>query len=75
MQAADNFRNLVEVPVMFYPLCTAVLATQSASPALAIDAWLLVALHFAHNVILCTYNKVRHRFAAVIASALMLLVL
>ena len=75
VQSADNFRNLFEVPVLFYALCATVLATQSASPALAIGAWLFVALRIAHSVIHCTYNKVMHRFAAFIASTLVLLIL
>ena len=75
VQSADNFRNLFEVPVLFYALCATVLATQLASPALAIGAWLFVALRVAHSVIHCTYNKVMHRFATFIASMLVLAVL
>ena len=75
VQSADNFRNLFEVPVLFYALCATVLATQSASIPLAIGAWLFVALRAAHSVIHCTYNKVMHRFAAFVASTLVLLIL
>ena len=72
VQSADNFRNLFEVPVLFYALCATVLATQFASIPLAIGAWLFVALRAAHSVIHCTYNKVMHRFAMFAASTLLL---
>ena len=72
VQSADNFRNLFEVPVLFYALCATVLATQSASAPLAAGAWLFVALRAAHSVIHCTYNKVMHRFAMFAASTLLL---
>ena len=75
VQSADNFRNLFEVPVLFYALCATVLATQSASIPLAIGAWLFVALRAAHSTIHCTYNKVVHRFAMFAASTLLLAVL
>ena len=70
VQAADNFRNLFEVPILFYALCATVLATQSASLTLAVGAWLFVALRAVHSYIQCTYNKVMHRFAVFIASFL-----
>ena len=72
VQSADNFRNLFEVPVLFYALCATVLATQSASAPLAVGAWLFVVLRAAHSVIHCTYNKVMHRFAMFAASTLLL---
>ena len=45
------------------------------SIALAIGAWLFVALRVAHSVIHCTYNKVTRRFAIFIARMLVLAVL
>ena len=61
-RAADNFRNLFELPVLFY--LAVVVAAQAGlvtTTVLAL-AWLFVALRVAHSWIQCTYNKVMHRF-------------
>lgn len=65
--AADNFRNLFELPVLFYlALVVAAQTGQVTLPTLAL-AWLFVALRLVHSVIHCTYNKVIHRFYAYVA--------
>jgi len=68
VQAADNFRNLFEVPVLFYALCALALATSHTPAWLVSGAWSYIALRFLHSVIHCTYNKVMHRLAAFLAS-------
>lgn len=70
--ASDNFRNLFEVPVLFYVLCVAVTATGMAGPALVIAGWAFVALRALHSFIHVTYNRVMHRFAVYAASTLLL---
>jgi hypothetical protein len=72
VQAADNFKNLFEVPVLFYALvCLA--ATTHATPAwLTVGCWAFVLLRTAHSVIHCTYNRVMHRLAAFGSSFLLL---
>ena len=63
-RAADNFRNLFEMPVLFYAaLAVAVLSAQVNAVTLGL-AWAFVALRVAHSAIHCTYNKVMHRFYA-----------
>ena len=62
VQAADNFKNLFEVPVLFYALCAVALASSHVPAWLAFGAWLFVVLRVTHSVIHCTYNKVMHRF-------------
>lgn len=62
VQAADNFRNLFEVPVLFYTLCAVALALQHVPSWLVAGAWLFVSSRVAHSFIHCTYNKVMHRF-------------
>ncbi|GHA70757.1 MAPEG family protein [Cognatilysobacter bugurensis] len=65
-RVADNFRNLFELPVLFY-LATVVAAMAGlVTPTLLAIAWAFVALRIAHSVIHCTYNKVMHRFYAYI---------
>ena len=64
VQAADNFRNLFEVPVLFYALMAMAVTSAHVPPWLVIGAWFFVALRFVHSAIHCTYNTVMHRFAA-----------
>lgn len=69
-RAADNFRNLFELPVLFY-LALAVAAHTTQADALVLGlAWLFVGLRVAHSWIQCTYNKVMHRFYAYLAGGL-----
>ena len=73
--AADNFRNLFELPVLFYfALATAALTNQVTAVTLAL-AWAFVVLRVAHSVIHCTYNKVMHRFQVYLLGAAVLLLL
>jgi hypothetical protein len=68
IQVADNFRNLFEVPVLFYALAAVALATGFVPGWLVGCAWVFVALRLLHTLIHCTYNKVYHRLAAFLAS-------
>lgn len=68
-RAADNFRNLFEMPVLFYLALIVAALGGVVSPVLLALAWLFVALRVAHSAIHCTYNKVMHRFAVYMAGA------
>lgn len=70
--AADNFRNLFEVPVLFYALCIAIVATGGSTRALVAAAWAYVALRALHSLIHVTYNRVVHRFLVYVTSTLLL---
>jgi hypothetical protein len=71
-RAADNFRNLFELPVLFYlALVVAALTAQTGTPVLVL-AWLFVALRVVHSAIHCGYNKVMHRFQAYLAGGMVL---
>ncbi len=72
---ADNFRNLFEMPVLFYlALVVAALTAQVSSLVLGL-AWAYVAARVVHSVIHCSYNKVMHRFRAYALSVFVLLAL
>lgn len=71
-RASDNFRNLFELPVLFYAALSAAALTGQATPAVLSLAWLFVALRVLHSLIQCGYNKVMHRFWVYIAGALAL---
>ena len=75
VQASDNFKNLFEVPVLFYALCAVLASTQDVSPFFVIGAWLYVALRYIHSFIHLTYNRVTHRFAVYVLSTVILFVL
>jgi len=64
---ADNFRNLFELPVLFY-LALVVCAQAGFVNRVTLGlAWAFVALRIVHSVIHCGYNRVLHRFYAYVA--------
>jgi hypothetical protein len=71
-QAADNFRNLFEVPVLFYVLCVAISVNSGSTPGLVAAAWLFVGLRALHSLIHVSYNRVMHRFLVYAASTVLL---
>jgi hypothetical protein len=71
-RAADNFRNLFELPVLFYlAVVVAVLRDQVTAPTLAL-AWAFVVLRIVHSLIQCGSNTVMHRFRAYLAGGVAL---
>lgn len=72
MQAADNFRNLFELPVLFHALCLTHALLGSAGPVDLALAWCFVALRATHSAVHLSYNRVTHRFAVYLAGALLL---
>jgi len=67
-RAVDNFRNLFEVPVLFYAAVFVAHALGQAGTTTVALAWAYVALRVVHSAIACSYNKVMHRFWAYVAS-------
>ena len=70
--AADNFRNLFELPVLFYLALVVAALTQQVNVVTISLAWLFVLLRVVHSAIHCTYNKVMHRFYVYFAGGMML---
>lgn len=66
-RAADHFKNLFEVPVLFYLAVVLTLVTHSANSVIVIAAWVFVACRIVHALIHTTYNKVMHRFGIYVA--------
>ncbi|MFZ4689787.1 MAG: MAPEG family protein [Polymorphobacter sp.] len=75
MAANDNLMNLFELPVLFYALCLALAVTGFSGAFLTIGCWGYVALRAVHSVVHCTFNNVLLRFAAYLASTLLLFAL
>jgi hypothetical protein len=75
VQSADHFRNLFEVPVLFYALCAFVAMTRLTTLLLLACAWGYVALRAAHTYVHLTSNKVVRRFQVFVASTIVLYVM
>jgi hypothetical protein len=71
-RAADNFRNLFELPVLFYLALVVAAVSGLVTGTLLVLAWLFVTLRVLHSAIHCTYNKVMHRFKAYLAGGMVL---
>lgn len=69
---AYNFRNLLELPVLFYVLCIYLYVTSSVDAIYLALAWAFVALRVVHSLIHCTSNTVMARFLVYAAGALAL---
>jgi hypothetical protein len=74
-QSADHFRNLFEVPVLFYALCGYLAITKFTSLLLLACAWGFVALRALHTYIHLSSNNVIRRFQAFVASSIVLYVM
>jgi hypothetical protein len=73
--ASDHFRNLFEVPVLFYALCGFLAITQLTNLLLLACAWGYVALRAAHTYVHLTSNTVLRRFQLFFASTVVLYVM
>ena len=75
VQSSDHFRNLFEVPVLFYLLCGFLAITKMTSVVLLACAWGFVLLRAVHTFIHLTNNNVIRRFQAFVASTIVLYVM
>lgn len=69
---ADNFKNLFEMPVLFYAVCLYLFAAGQVDGTHVTAAWVFVAFRAAHSAIHCTFNLVNLRFAVYLVSSLAL---
>jgi len=74
-RSADNFRNLFELPVLFYLALVVAAQTAQATATTLIFAWTFVAMRVLHSAIQCSYNKVMHRFYVYLFGGIVLWVL
>jgi hypothetical protein len=75
VQSADHFRNLFEVPVLFYAVCGFIAITRLTTLLLLACAWGYVVLRAAHTYVHLTHNKVVRRFQLFVASTIVLYVM
>lgn len=63
-QAARNYENLFEVPMLFYVAGALAIALGIQTPAMIITAWIFVLARIIHSWIHLTGNNVIHRMRA-----------
>jgi hypothetical protein len=69
---SDNFKNLFEMPTLFFLAVLLSLVLFIQDDLLVKLAWGYVLLRAIHSVIHCTYNRVLHRFTVYFTSSLVL---
>ena len=72
---SNNFKNLFELPVIFYVLCLYLTVTSQVDGFYLNCAWAFLVLRVLHSLIHCSYNRVAHRFAVYILSSIVLWVM
>ncbi len=75
VSAAENFRNLLETPILFYAICIALFVTGEIAQLQLTLAWAYVALRALHSLIHVTYNKVIHRWVIYMLSTVCLFIM
>lgn len=70
--SANNFKNLFELPVLFYGLCLYVYVTGTVDTANLAAAWTFFVFRVLHSYVHCTSNVVMLRFYLYAAAALAL---
>lgn len=73
--AADNFNNLLELPMLFYVAMGFATLLAVHDRWLSTLAWTFVGLRVLHSLIHITYNRVMHRFIVYALGALTLFAL
>lgn len=68
--AANNFKNLFEMPVVFYVTCFYLTLYGQVDSLHVSCAWVFVAGRIVHSLIHCSYNRVMHRFLVYLISSL-----
>lgn len=69
---SDNFKNLFELPVLFYALILYLFVTQQVDAVYVTAAWVFVGFRALHSIVHCTFNHVMLRFYLYLLSTLAL---
>jgi len=70
--SGDNFRNLFELPILFYMLVIFITYLDRVDDLFINLGWIFVISRYIHSFIHTTYNKVKHRFIIYILGAFIL---
>jgi hypothetical protein len=74
-KTGNHFRNLTEIPPLFYIICLTVMFLGRTDVDFIVLAWSYVALRVGHSLIHLTINKVPPRFFLFAASNIVLLIM
>jgi hypothetical protein len=69
---SDNFKNLFELPVVFYALSLYLFVTTQVDGAYLAAAWAFVVFRVLHSAVHCSFNHVLLRFSLYLVSSLAL---
>lgn len=69
---SQNYNNLLELPLLFYIVCLAIIALKANVEEFIFYAWLYVGFRYIHSYIHITYNHILHRLFAFAASCIVL---
>lgn len=67
---SDNFKNLFEIPVIFYALVLYLFVTKQVDIVYVSAAWIFVVFRALHSVVHCTFNLIMLRFYLYLFSTL-----
>ncbi|MEH2436660.1 MAG: MAPEG family protein [Nostoc sp.] len=59
---SDNFKNLFEIPVLFYALVIYLFITKQVDAVYVNAAWIFVVFRVLHSAVHCTFNLIVLRF-------------
>ena len=68
---SDNFKNLFEIPVLFYTLVLYLFVTNQVDAVYVNAAWIFVFFRALHSIVHCTFNLILLRFYLYLFSTLM----
>lgn len=69
---SQNYNNLLELPLLFYIVCLAIIVLKLNIEEFVVYAWLYVGFRYIHSYIHITYNHILHRLFAFTASCVVL---
>jgi hypothetical protein len=67
---SDNFKNLFEIPVLFYGLVLYLFMTKQVDSVYVNTAWIFVVFRVLHSAVHCTFNLIMLRFYLYLFSTL-----
>jgi hypothetical protein len=70
MAASNCFKNLLEVPLLFYVVCIFITLNNQVDGAYVNMAWAFVVMRSLQAGVHCTYNRVMHRFIAYVLGSM-----
>ena len=70
---AQNYGNLLELPVLFYAVCVIAIILNQSAEYFIICAWTFVISRIIHSYIHVTYNHILHRLLAFAISGFILI--